>query len=139
MTRRLILLTLAAALAGPAAAEPLKVHKVPFQQRSAEGGALRNLTAMFTKKSRRACIESARSAGAIVTSDRSIDLMLAGGERWRMGFRADCPALSYYQGFYYRQTRAGRLCAGRDAVLARSGSECPIGSLAPLETGGKRQ
>lgn len=138
MTRRLIFLTLAVALAGPAAAEPPKVRKVPLQP-SAERSPLRGLTALFTKKSRRACVESERIAGAIVTSDRSIDLVLTGGERWRMGFKADCPALSYYQGFYYRQTQAGRLCAGRDAVLARSGSACPIYSLAPLKTDKKRR
>lgn len=140
MTRRLILLMLAAMLSGPAAAEPPKVRKVPVQPvTERERGLLRGLTTLFTKKSSRACIESDRIAGAIVTSDRSIDLVLAGGERWRMGFKADCPALSYYQGFYYRQTQAGRMCAGRDAVLARSGAECPIGSLAPLKTGKKRK
>ena len=138
MTRRLILLMLAATIAGPAVAEPPKVRKVPVQP-STERGPLRRLTALFTKKSRRACIDSERIAGAIVTSDQSIDLVLTGGERWRMGFKADCSALSYYQGFYYRQTQAGRLCAGRDAVLARSGAECPILSLAPLKTSKKRK
>ncbi len=82
---------------------------------------------------------SERIGGATVTSERSIDLVLNGGERWRMGFKADCPALSYYQGFYYRQTQAGRLCAGRDAVLARSGAECPIESLARIKTDKKRR
>ncbi len=129
---------LAATLAGPAVADPAKVRKVPLQP-ATERGPLRGLTALFTKKSSRACVESERIAGAMVTSDRSIDLVLTGGERWRMGFKADCPALSYYQGFYYRQTQAGKLCAGRDAVLARSGAECPIGSLAPLKTRKKRK
>lgn len=138
MTRRLILLMLAAMLTGPAVAEPAKVRKVPLQPAD-ERGALRGLTALFTKKSSRACIESERIAGAVVTSARSIDLVLAGGEQWRMGFKAKCPALSYYKGFYYRQTQAGRLCAGRDAVLARSGAECPIASLAPLKTSKKRK
>lgn len=138
MTRRLTFLMLAALLAGPAVAEPPKVRKVPLQP-SAERSPLRSLTALFTKKSRRACVESERIAGAIVTSDRTIDLVLTGGEQWRMRFKGDCSALSYYQGFYYRQTQAGRLCAGRDAVLARSGAECPILSLAPLKTGKKRK
>lgn len=140
MKRPLLFLTLAAALAVPAAAEPPRVRKVPLQSTAPEPASRsKGLAALFTKKSRRACIQSERIAGAIVTGERSIDLVLEGGERWRMGFKADCPALSYYQGFYYRQTQAGRLCAGRDAVLARSGAECPIDSLARIKTAKKRR
>ncbi|MDO9488965.1 MAG: hypothetical protein Q7J32_11370 [Sphingomonadaceae bacterium] len=139
MTRRLLLLTLTAALAVPAAADPPRVRKVPLQSTAVEPQAPKGLAALFTKKSRRACIGSERIAAAVVTGERSIDLVLTGGERWRMGFKADCPALSYYQGFYYRQTQAGRLCAGRDAVLTRSGAECPIESLAKIKTAKKRQ
>ena len=138
MIRRLIPLLLAATFAEPALAEAPKVRKVPLQP-AAERGPLRGLTALFTRKSRRACVESERIAGAVVTSDRSIDLVMTGGTHWRMGFKADCRALSYYQGFYYRQSEAGRLCAGRDAVLARSGAECPIDSLAELKPGKKRK
>lgn len=134
MTRWLLLLTLTAALGVSAAADETRVRKVPLQSSDAEPRTLKGLTALFTKKSRRACIGSEAIAGAVVTGERSIDLVLSGGERWRMGFKADCPALSYYQGFYYRQTQAGRLCAGRDAVLARSGAECPIDSLAKIKT-----
>lgn len=139
MTRRLLFLTLAAALAMPAAAEAPRVRKVPLQSTLAEAPQPKGLAALFTKKSRRACIESRRIGGAVVTDERSIDLVLNDGERWRMGFKADCPALSYYQGFYYRQTEAGRLCAGRDAVLARSGAECPIDSLSRIKTPKKRR
>ncbi len=139
MTRRLLFLTLAAALAVPAAADPSRVRKVPLQSTTAEPQPPKGLAALFTKKSRRACIGSERIAGAVVMGERSIDLVLNGGERWRMGFKADCPALSYYQGFYYRQTQAGRLCAGRDAVLTRSGAECPIESLAKIKTAKKQQ
>ena len=49
---------------------------------------------------------------------------MADHSRWRMNFDAACPALSFYQGFYYRRAVAGRLCAGRDAVIARSGGSC---------------
>lgn len=139
MKRRLLLAILAAALAVPAAADPPRVRKVPLQSTAPERSEPRGLKALFSKKSRRACIESKRIGGAAVTGERSIELVLEGGERWRMGFKADCPALSYYQGFYYRQTRAGQLCAGRDAVLARSGAECPIESLSRIKTGKKRR
>lgn len=137
MTRRLTFVALWAALAAPVAAEP-SIRKVPVQP-PVTVDEPRGLAALFTRKSRRACIESSRVAAATVTSDRTIDLVLVGGERWRMRFKEDCPALSYYQGFYYRQTQAGRLCAGRDAIKARSGAECPIASLAPIKARKERK
>ncbi|MFC3713364.1 hypothetical protein ACFOMD_12330 [Sphingoaurantiacus capsulatus] len=140
MSRRLTILMLGMALAGPAFADEPRIRKVPLQSeapgvKERKGG----LFAIFTKKSKRACIESERIAGAIVTGERAIDLVLTGGDRWRMGFKKDCPALTYYQGFYYRQTQAGRLCAGRDAVLTRSGAQCPIDTLAKVKSDKKRE
>lgn len=64
--------------------------------------------------------------------DRAVELTMTSGQRWRMAFARDCPALSFYQGFYYRRSQQGELCAGRDAVVARSGGECPIASIIPL-------
>jgi hypothetical protein len=90
---------------------------------------------LFSKKAKRACLDVALIAGAIVTSDKSIELRTVTGERWRMGFKRACPALSYYQGFYYRRTQAGKLCAGRDAVSARSGLTCPIETIARIKKG----
>ncbi len=109
------------------------MRKVPVRPSIADYKESQSLLERITGKSRRACIDSERIAGAIVTSDRTIDLVLAGGERWRMRFKDDCSALSYYRGFYYQQTRAGRLCAGRDAIRARSGAECPIDTLTALK------
>lgn len=64
--------------------------------------------------------------------DRGIELTMKSGRRYRMFFARDCPALSFYQGFYYRRATAGTLCAGRDAIGARSGGECPIASIIPV-------
>jgi len=137
MRERLTLFALAAALGGQAAAEPPKIRKVPLLAPAVEYREAKGLLERLTGKSRRACVQSDRIAGAVVTSDRTIDLVLRGGERWRMRFKDDCSALSYYQGFYYRPTEAGRLCAGRDAISDRSGDECPIASLSPLKPTGK--
>ena len=38
----------------------------------------------------------------------------------------ECPALTYYQGFYLRPGADGQVCQGRDTVHARSGAECGI-------------
>ncbi len=71
-------------------------------------------------------------AGAVVIGDRAVELTMVNGRRWRMAFARDCPALSFYQGFYYRRSQQGALCAGRDVVVARSGGECPIASIVAL-------
>jgi hypothetical protein len=138
MIRWPILLALGAALAASAAAAGPKMQKVPVRP-AVEYREPKGLIERLTGKSRRACVRSERIAGAIVSGDRTIDLVLSGGERWRMRFKDDCSALSYYQGFYYRQTQAGRLCAGRDAIKARSGVECPIASLSPLKADKKKR
>lgn len=78
------------------------------------------------------CVKVAHMAGAVVIGDRAVELTMASGRRWRMAFARDCPALSFYQGFYYRRAEQGELCAGRDAVVARSGGECPIASIIPM-------
>lgn len=75
------------------------------------------------------CIGVDHVAGAVVFGDRAVELSMTGGVHWRMTFAQACPALSFYQGFYYRRAVAGQLCAGRDAVIARSGGECPIDTI----------
>ena len=78
------------------------------------------------------CIGINTIAGAQMFGDRGIELTMKGGQRYRMFLGRDCPALSFYQGFYYRRAQAGTLCAGRDVIGARSGGECPIASIIPV-------
>lgn len=78
---------------------------------------------------RAACVDVRRVAAAQVFGDAAVELTLQGGARWRMYFAQSCPALSFYDGFYYRRAEQGRLCAGRDAIIARSGGECAIASI----------
>ncbi len=75
------------------------------------------------------CIGVDHVAGAVVFGDRAVEMSMSDHTRWRMSFDAACPALSFYQGFYYRRAVAGRLCAGRDAVISRAGGTCPITSI----------
>lgn len=75
------------------------------------------------------CIGVDHVAGAIVFGDRAVELTMTDHSRWRMTFDAACPALSFYQGFYYRRAVAGKLCASRDAVISRAGGTCPITSI----------
>ena len=83
------------------------------------------------KAGRKRCINVEHVAGAIVYGDQAVEMTLSNGQRWRMYLAQGCPTLSFYQGFYYRRAQAGKLCAGRDAVIARSGGECSIVSIMP--------
>ncbi len=78
---------------------------------------------------RNRCISVNGLAGAQLFGDRAIELAMKSGQRYRLFLARECPALSFYQGFYYRRERAGQLCAGRDVIGARSGGECPIASI----------
>jgi hypothetical protein len=84
------------------------------------------------KEGRKACISVKNVAGAQLFGDSAIELTMKNGKRYRMFFATECPALTFYQGFYYRRQKAGQLCAGRDVVGARSGGECPIASIIPV-------
>jgi hypothetical protein len=84
------------------------------------------------KAGRTRCINVDSVAGAVVIGDAAVELTMKSGKRWKMYFDRGCPALSFYQGFYYRRAHASQLCAGRDAVIARSGGECAIASIMPL-------
>jgi hypothetical protein len=92
----------------------------------------------LSRRARSQCIQINTVAAAQLFGDRAIELTLKGGQRWRMILAEECPALSFYQGFYYQQRRAGQLCAGRDAVGARSGGECGIAAIVPVAPDRKR-
>lgn len=83
------------------------------------------------KAGRKRCINVDHVAGAVVYGDQAVELTLSSGKRWRMYLAQGCPTLNFYQGFYYRRAQAGRLCAGRDEVIARSGGACQIVSIMP--------
>lgn len=78
------------------------------------------------------CIDVARIGAAVVVDPRTVDVVMRGGERWRLTLAQQCPQLSYYGGFYYQPTQAGKFCAGRDRVMGRAGGPCRVQSIARL-------
>lgn len=80
----------------------------------------------LTRGAKRACVAAGQIVGATVLGDRTIEVELANGERYHMEFADDCPFVGFYEGFYYKRTQAGMLCAGRDSVIGRSGLQCAI-------------
>jgi hypothetical protein len=95
-----------------------------------EDGALTRPTPPRAGRNR--CIPTNGIAGAQLYGDSAIELTMRGGRRWRLHLAQECPGLSFYQGFYYQQKQTGQLCAGRDAIGARSGGECAIAAIVPV-------
>lgn len=78
------------------------------------------------------CIDSDRIAGAVIMDQRTLDVVLRGGERYRLSLESECPQVGYYGSFYYQVSTAGQLCAGRDRVMGRAGGSCKVRSIAPI-------
>jgi hypothetical protein len=72
------------------------------------------------------CLKLATLAGAAGVGSGSVDLLLSNGKRLRAKLGSECPALDFYRGFYVKPTADGMICASRDTIRARSGSECRI-------------
>ncbi len=83
-------------------------------------------TLRWTEKRGPRCIAAEGLAGAAVMTPDSIDLIARGGTRTRVELESECPALDFYTGFYLAPSPDRQICAGRDAIHARSGGECQI-------------
>lgn len=78
------------------------------------------------------CISGNAIAGALLSSDRSIDFLLTDRTRVRAKLEDDCPALDFYSRIYL-QPDDGRICAGRDTVRSRIGGVCQIDRFKTLK------
>lgn len=87
----------------------------------------------WTEKRADNCVKLERLAGAAVTRADSVDLLMINGRRMRAKLDAECPALDFYSGLYVKPTRDGMLCASRDIIRSRAGSECRIRAFRSLE------
>ena len=133
--RRHVRYLLAAAAAGsvgaspPAAAQPGEVGVVPVTQAAPAGGP----RPIPPRSGAKRCIGVNNIAGAVVFGDRAVEVSMSNGQRWRLYFAQGCPTLTFYNGFYYQRAQSGKLCAGRDAIISRSGGECLIASIVPIK------
>ncbi len=84
------------------------------------------------KPSRKACIDSSAIAGAVVVDPRTVDIVIRGGRRFRLGLAQQCPQVSYYGGFYYQPRIPGKFCAGEDRIISRAGGACRISKINEL-------
>ena len=119
-----------AALAFPAMSQPRpQVGVVPV--RPLPPSELENWVPVRSSTS--ACIDVARIGGAVVVDPRNLDIVMRGGNRFRLTLATACPQLSYYGGFYYQPTQPGKFCAGRDKVMARAGGACRVSRISVLQ------
>lgn len=102
------------------------------------GGTAQSRPAL-PRAGRNRCISINGIGAAQIYGDSAIELTMRGGVRWRLLLAQECPGLSFYQGFYYQQKQAGQLCAGRDAIGARSGGECAIAAIVPVPSKARRR
>lgn len=78
------------------------------------------------------CIAAADLAGALVTEQNSVDLVLNGGERVRARLDGRCRGINFYSGFYVKPSADGKVCADRDSLRLRSGASCGIDKFRSL-------
>jgi hypothetical protein len=88
----------------------------------------KRLPPMMKWKEKRApkCMSAEGLAGAAVVEPDSIDMIARGGERFRVELASACPGIDFYRGFYLVPSADRMICAGRDAIHARSGGKCQI-------------
>jgi hypothetical protein len=84
-----------------------------------------------------ACIPAHDIRRALISQSDQVDFVLADQRRVRAKFSDDCDALDFYGGFYL-QPADDFLCAKRDAVHSRMGSNCSIRKFRTLEPRPKR-
>ncbi len=78
------------------------------------------------------CIQVNAIGGALVSAPDSIDIVLRGGSRLRAKLEKSCTAIDFYQGFYVKPSRDGRICEDRDTIRSRMGAECEIDKFKTL-------
>jgi hypothetical protein len=72
------------------------------------------------------CVAVRSLIGIQAVQSDSIDLITRENQRLRAKLKRGCRAADFYSGFYMKASKDGRLCADRDAIHARSGTECEV-------------
>jgi len=78
------------------------------------------------------CVAASTLASAAISSGGDVDLIVTDGRRLRAKLDDDCPSLNFYSGFYLKQAKDGKVCAGRDMLRTRSGGHCEISRFRTL-------
>jgi hypothetical protein len=78
------------------------------------------------------CIKWSTIAAAMISSASSLDVILRGGQRYRVKLGKSCQAIDFYSDFYVKATPDGQVCKSRDSIYSRAGGECRIDKFKTL-------
>lgn len=122
-----LLLAAAPAQAGVADAN-LELAQLIIRERLVVRVPAKRLPPMMKWKEKRGpkCMSAEGLAGAAIVEQDSIDMIARGGQRFRVELASACPGIDFYRGFYLVPSADRMICAGRDAIHARSGGKCQI-------------
>ena len=124
----LLLASTGAATAAPVGGGSVQLAQLLIRERLVVRVPATRLPPTTRWKEKRApkCMPAENLAGAAVMEPDSIDLIARGGERFRVELASACPGIDFYRGFYLVPSADRMICAGRDAIHARSGGQCQI-------------
>lgn len=89
-------------------------------------------TIVWEEKKAPRCVVADRLASASISPGGDVDLIVTDGRRLRAKLDEDCPSLNFYNGFYLKRAKDGKVCAGRDMLRTRSGGRCEISRFRTL-------
>lgn len=110
----------------------IRIPRVSAQATRPQGTERSGKPVEWEEKKAPKCIATQHLAGAAVTRDGDVDLILNNGGRLRAKLDDDCPTLAFYAGFYLKPATDGMICADRDALRSRSGARCEIARFRTL-------
>ncbi|MBC2778262.1 hypothetical protein [Parasphingopyxis marina] len=79
------------------------------------------------------CQQASSIARARFTRPGIVDMLMTDRRLLRARLDGECLGLGYYSAFYLVPGEDGRVCANRDAIVSRAGSECTISNFRILE------
>ena len=86
----------------------------------------------FREKKIGKCLPMNRILGVQIFGDRFLDLLTRDRRRVRARLEKNCPARSFYSGFYMEKSEDGKMCVDRDLLHSRTGSKCEFNRLREL-------
>ena len=92
----------------------------------------------FIERSMGRCIAIADIGGVQPDGDSRLLLFMRDRRLISADLERGCSARDFYSGFYIAHNKDGKMCVGRDKLLARSGMRCAISAIHLLEPEGDR-
>ena len=92
----------------------------------------------YVERSMNRCIHIADISGVQPDGDTRLLLFMRDRRLISADLERGCSARDFYSGFYIAHNKDGKLCVGRDKLLARSGMRCAVSAVHLLVPEGDR-